>query len=118
MKKTYPILLLLCFATYLNAQKRFIVPDSLSKKEYNYFNEKIIYKENDSLRERLYVQSWLAKAKSEKNHNQMALAYKALIYRFDKKLRHLYVDTSVVASRKKLKSSNLPYFFKVKAILG
>lgn len=98
MKKTYPILLLLCFATYLNAQKRFIVPDSLSKKEYNYFNEKIIYKENDSLRERLYAQSWLAKAKSEKNHNQMALAYKALIYRFDKKLRHLYADSSVVAA--------------------
>lgn len=100
MKKNYLILLLLCFFISLNAQKKFIIPDSLSNKDCNYFNEKINYKESDSLKERLYAQSWLAKAKSEKNDKQMALAYKSLIYKFDKKLRHLYADSSVTAAKR------------------
>ncbi|WP_338646093.1 AraC family transcriptional regulator [Flavobacterium sp. KS-LB2] len=100
MKKNYLILLFLCFFIGVNAQKKFIIPDSLSNKSYNYFNEKINYKESDSLKERLYAQSWLAKAKSEKNDTQMALAYKSLIYKFDKKLRNLYADSLVTAAKK------------------
>lgn len=100
MKKNYLILLLLCFFISLNAQKKFIIPDSLSNKSCDYFNEKINYKESDSLKERLYAQSWLAKAKSEKNDKQMALAYKSLIYKFDKKLRHQYADSSVTAAKR------------------
>lgn len=100
MKKNYLILLLLCFFISLNAQKKFIIPDSLSNKDCNYFNEKINYKESDSLKERLYAQSWLAKAKSERNDKQIALAYKSLIYKFDKKLRHLYADSLVTAAKR------------------
>ncbi|MBG6063360.1 AraC-like DNA-binding protein [Flavobacterium sp. CG_9.1] len=100
MKKNYLILLLFCFFTSLNAQKKFIIPDSLSNKSCDYFNEKINYKESDSLKERLYAQAWLAKAKSERNDTQMALAYKSLIYKFDKKLRHLYADSSVTAAKR------------------
>ncbi|RTY87418.1 AraC family transcriptional regulator [Flavobacterium sp. RSP15] len=100
MKKNYLILLLLCFFISLNAQKKFIIPDSLSNKDCNYFNEKINYKESDSLKERLYAQSWLAKAKSERNDKQIALAYKSLIYKFDKKLRHLYADSLVIAAKR------------------
>lgn len=100
MKKNYLILLLLCFFISLNAQKKFTIPDSLSNKSCNYFNEKINYKESDSLKERLYAQSWLAKAKSEKNDTQMALAYKSLIYKFDKKLRLLYADSLVTTAKK------------------
>lgn len=100
MKKNYLILLLLCFFISLNAQKKFTIPDSLSNKSCNYFNEKINYKESDSLQERLYAQSWLAKAKSEKNDTQMALAYKSLIYKFDKKLRLLYADSLVTTAKK------------------
>lgn len=100
MKKNYLILFLLCFFISLNAQKKFIIPDSLSNKSCDYFNEKINYKESDSLKERLYAQSWLAKAKSEKNDKQIALAYKSLIYKFDKKLRHQYADSSVTAAKR------------------
>ena len=100
MKKNYLILLLLCFFISLNAQKKFVIPDSLSNKDCNYFNEKINYKESDSLTERLYAQSWLAKAKSERNDKQMALAYKSLIYKFDKKFRHLYADSLVIAAKR------------------
>ena len=66
MKKNYLILLFLHFFICANAQEKFKIPDSLSNKSCNYFNEKINYKESDSLKERLYAQSWLAKAKSEK----------------------------------------------------
>ena len=100
MKKNYLILLFLYFIICANAQEKFKIPDSLSNKSCNYFNEKINYKESDSLKERLYAQSWLAKAKSEKNDKQMALAYKSLIYKFDKKLRQLYADSSLIAAKR------------------
>jgi AraC-like DNA-binding protein len=100
MKKNYLILFLLCFFISLNAQKTFIIPDSLSNKSCDYFNEKINYKESDSLKERLYAHSWLAKAKSEKNFAQMSLAYKSLIYKKDKILRQKYADSSVTAAKR------------------
>jgi AraC-like DNA-binding protein len=100
MKKKYVIVLLLWFCICTNAQNNFRLPDSLSTKGYSYFSDKIIYKDSDSIKERLYAQSWLAKAKSEKNFTQIALAYKTLIYKFDKKLRHLYADSAVTAAKR------------------
>lgn len=117
MKKNYLILFLLCFFISLNAQKKFIIPDSLSNKSCDYFNEKINYKESDSLKERLYAQSWLAKAKSEKNDKQMALAYKSLIYKFDKKLRHQYADSSVTAAKRTNRAELIGSAYMTKGIV-
>lgn len=91
----------LWFHHFINAQqKNFVIPDSLSAKSYEYFNEKIVYSETDSIKEKLYAQSWLAKAKLDKNYGQMTLAYKALIYKNDKKSRILFADSMVTAARR------------------
>lgn len=101
MIKKHLLLLWLCLHHYASAQQlNFIMPDSLSSKEYDYFRKKIRYEEKDSLKERLYALTWLAKAKREKNFGQKALAYKALIYTTDKKLQRSYADSMLTAARR------------------
>jgi len=101
MTKKYLFIIGLCL--YYNAsaqQNNFIIPDSLSTKDFEYFSNNILYEEKDSIKERLYAQSWLAKAKREKNFGQMAQSYKALIYTSDKKLRHIYADSMVTVAKR------------------
>jgi len=100
MRKIYLLLLILCFCFGANAQqKSFKLPDSLNTKNYGYFYDKINFSVSDSIRERIYAQTWLAKAKSEKNFSQMALAYKSFIYVFHKERRLLYADSAITAAK-------------------
>lgn len=101
MTKKYFLIIWVCL--YYNAyaqQNNYVIPDSLSTKDYEYFSNNILYEEKDSIKERLYAQSWLAKAKREKNFGQMALAYKSLIYTSDKKLQLIYADHMLTAAKK------------------
>jgi AraC-like DNA-binding protein len=101
MTKKYLLIIWVCL--YYNAQAQqnnFVIPDSLSTKNYEYFSNNILYEEKDSIKERLYAQSWLAKAKREKNFPQMALSYKALIYKNDKKLQLIYADSMLTAAKR------------------
>jgi len=101
MTKKYLVILLFCLYHYAHAQQlSFIIPDSLSAKDYDYFSKNIQYEEKDSIKERLYAYSWLAKAKREKNFAQKALAYKALIYTTDKKLQSSYADSMLTAAKR------------------
>ena len=101
MTKKYLLILWVCL--YHNAytqQNNFVIPDSLSAKDYEYFSNNILYEEKDSIKEWLYAQSWLAKAKREKNFGQMAQSYKALIYTSDKKLQLIYADSTLTAAKR------------------
>ncbi|RTY73071.1 AraC family transcriptional regulator [Flavobacterium sp. LS1P28] len=101
MTKNYLLILWVCLYYNVQAQQnKFVILDSLSAKNYEYFSNNILYEEKDSIKERLYAQSWLAKAKREKNFGQMALAYKVLIYKNDKKLRLIYADSMVTAAKR------------------
>lgn len=101
MTKKYLLIVWICFCNYANAQQNnFVIPDSLATKDYEYFSKNILYKEKDSIKERLYTQSWLTKAKRERNFGQMALAYKTLIYKSNKKLQLIYSDSMVTAATK------------------
>ncbi|MDI5887409.1 AraC family transcriptional regulator [Flavobacterium yafengii] len=101
MTKNYLLIIWVCL--YYNAhaqQNNFVIPDSLSTKDYEYFSNNILYEEKDSIKERLYAQSWLAKAKRENNFGQMALSYKALIYKNGKKLQLIYADSMLTAAKR------------------
>lgn len=101
MTKNYLLIIWVCLSYNAYAQQNnFVIPDSLSMKDYEYFSNNILYEEKDSIRERLYAQSWLAKAKREKNFSQMALSYKALIYKNDKKLQLIYADSMLSAAKR------------------
>ena len=101
MIKNYLLIIWVClyYNTYAQ-QNNFVIPDSLSTKDYEYFSNNIIYEEKDSIKERLYAQSWLAKAKREKNFGQMAHSYKALIYTSNKKLQLIYVDSMLATAKR------------------
>tara|TARA_R110000868_G_scaffold272162_1_gene531438 strand:+ start:898 stop:2547 length:1650 start_codon:yes stop_codon:yes gene_type:complete len=101
MTKKHLLIIWLCL--YYNAyaqQNNFVIPDSLSTKDYEYFSSNILFEEKDSIKEMLYAQSWLAKAKREKNYGQKAQSYKALIYTSDKKLQLIYADSMLIAAKK------------------
>ncbi|NGY37240.1 helix-turn-helix domain-containing protein [Flavobacterium sp. XN-5] len=101
MKKKYLLIIWVCL--YYNAysqQNNFVIPDSLSTKDYDYYSNNILYEEKDSIKERLYAQSWLAKAKRKKNFGQMSHSYKALIYTSNKKLQLVYVDSMIKTAKR------------------
>jgi AraC-like DNA-binding protein len=101
MTKKHLLIVWVCFYNYAYTQQRnFVIPVSLSTKDYEYFSSNILYEEKDSIKEKLYAQSWLAKAKQEKNFGQMAQSYKALIYTNDKKLRLIYADSMVTVAKR------------------
>ena len=101
MTKNYLLIIWVCLSYNAYAQQNnFVLPDSLSTKDYEYFSNNILYEEKDSIKERLYAQSWLAKAKREKNFGQMAHSYKALIYTSNKKLQLIYVDSMLATAKR------------------
>ncbi|TDE05345.1 AraC family transcriptional regulator [Flavobacterium hiemivividum] len=101
MTKNYLLIIWVCLSYNAYAQQNnFVLPDSLSTKDYEYFINNILYEEKDSIKERLYAQSWLAKAKREKNYGQMAHSYKALIYTSNKKLQLIYVDNMLATAKR------------------
>jgi AraC-like DNA-binding protein len=101
MTKKYFLILWICLYHNTYAQQnKFVIPDSLSTKNYEYFSNNILYEEKDSIKENLYAQSWLAKAKREKNFGQMAQSYKALLYTSDKKLQLTYADSTLTAAKR------------------
>ena len=103
---------------YVKAQqKNFVIPDSLESKDYEYFNKNIRYNEQDSSNELLYAQSWLTKAKKEKNFDQMAMAYKVLIYKSNLKLQLKYSDSMVTAAKKTTNIELIGSAFMTKGII-
>ena len=101
MTKNYLLIIWVCLSYNAYAQQNnFVIPDSLSTKDYEYFSNNILYEEKDSIKEGLYAQSWLAKAKREKNFGQMAHSYKALIYTSNKKLQLIYVDSMLATAKR------------------
>ncbi|MDD3005730.1 AraC family transcriptional regulator [Flavobacterium sp.] len=67
--------------------------DSLSNKNYQYFEEKVIEFRTDSIKAQQFAKYWLKKANEEKNLIQQVKAYKALIHFVDKKYRMIYADS-------------------------
>ncbi|MFV8271490.1 AraC family transcriptional regulator [Flavobacterium sp. GT2N3] len=101
MTKNYLLILWVCLCHNAYAQQNnFVIPDSLSAKNYEYFSHNIRYEEKDSIKEKLYAQSWLTKAKREKNFGQMTQSYKALIYTSDNKLQLVYADSMLTAAKR------------------
>lgn len=73
-----------------NHQKKI---DSLSNKNYQYFEEKVMEFRTDSVKAQQFAKYWLKKANEEKNLMQQAKAYKTLIHFVDKKYRMIYADS-------------------------
>jgi AraC-like DNA-binding protein len=100
-KQIYLMLILVMLSQKITAQQNgFKIPDSLIKKDYAYFRNGVQNNNKESVKATLYAKSWLSKSKSEQNWNQMALAYKAIMYNTDKALLLPYSDSILIAAKK------------------
>ena len=74
------------------------IPFALEKIEYSYLRK--VIKNKDSTQSKIYDQTWLANAKSDKDYGQLVQYYKTTLYESEKKLWLLYADSMLVAALK------------------
>lgn len=82
------------------------IQDSLKNKSYEYLNSRIDSYEADTLKAIYYIDSYLAKAKKDKNFNEMVNAYSNMIFFVPENLKYAYSD-SIVSAAKLTKDKNL-----------
>lgn len=87
-------------------QKGFHFPDSLKDKSYDYLNDRIDLFEEDTLKALFYLDSYLAKAKSDKNLTEMVNAYSNTIFFVPDNLKFAYAD-SIVSTAKMTKDDSV-----------
>jgi AraC-like DNA-binding protein len=91
----------LCFSHCIHAQKHIIqIPDSLKSKDFDYIFDRI---EDDSISNgarSVYLLSFLIKAKTEENWEELSNAYKNYVYYAPDRLKLIYSDSMVWAAKK------------------
>jgi len=80
--------------------KKFIIPDSLAKKDYAFFNEKYRLEMDEKDLLEVYTSAHLAKSKSEANYQEMVKAYKSRLHYSEKHLQLAYADSMIYAALK------------------
>ena len=101
MIKKYLFLLFLCLGYQAYAQERaFKIPDTLRSKDYNYLFERIKELEDGSTKQSLYLQSFLHKAKSEKNPEKIISGYKNYVHHSPENLKLVYADSMIYVAKK------------------
>jgi len=74
--------------------------DSLIQKEYKYLFDKIRKAENNTVLQKVYLESFLKKAKAEQDFEMLVTAYKNYVDVTDSDLKIMYTDSMVMAARK------------------
>lgn len=96
----YLLLISLCFIHCAGAQKHISqIPDTLKGKDFDYLFDRI----EDSISEdqrKIYLLTFLIKAKSEKNWEELSNAYKNYVHYAPDRLKLVYADSMVLAAKK------------------
>lgn len=95
----------ICSLTIVQA-KQLVAADSLVKKDFEYFEEKVIEHRRDTAKAKLFSEYWLKKANKEKNIQEQVKAYKSMIHFVDKRYRMIYAD-SLIEKAKETKSNEI-----------
>ncbi|PWJ97111.1 tetratricopeptide repeat protein [Flavobacterium araucananum] len=97
----YFLAISLCFSHCIHAQKHMIqIPDSLKSKDFDYIFDRI---EDDSISDgvrSVYLTSFLIKAKSEENWEELSNAYKNYVHYAADQSKLVYADSMVWAAKK------------------
>lgn len=70
---------------------------------YQFFEEKVSEQKKNTKIALNYAETWLSKAKKERNYKQQMMAYRAIMHLVEKKFRMIYAD-SLLSSAKQSKS--------------
>jgi tetratricopeptide (TPR) repeat protein len=101
MIKKYLLILSLCLGDQICAQEiHFKIPDTLRNKDYEFLFERIEESEKDSIKQSLYLRSYLIKSKSEKNLEQVVNGYKNYVHHSPENLKLVYADSMIFTAKK------------------
>lgn len=118
MIKKYLFLLSLCWGDQICAQEiHFKIPDTIRNKDYDYLFERIKESENDPVKESLYLQSFLSKAKSEKNSQEIVNGYKNYLRRSPENLKLVYADSMIYTAKKSMDNALIGSAYLSKGIV-
>ncbi|MFV8324931.1 AraC family transcriptional regulator [Flavobacterium sp. ZS1P14] len=118
MIKKYLLIVSLCLGNPVSAQiSAFKIPDSIRNKDYNYLFDRIEESEKDSVRQSLYLHSFLFKAKSEKNSAEIINGYKNYVYHSSENLKLVYSDSMVYTAKKSLDNALIGSAYLTKGIV-
>ncbi|MFV8334662.1 tetratricopeptide repeat protein [Flavobacterium sp. RSP29] len=118
MIKKYLLILSLCLGDQVCAQEiHFKIPDTIRHKDYDYLFERIKESENDPVKESLYLQSFLSKAKSEKNSQEIINGYKNYLRRSPENLKLVYADSMIYTAKKSMDNALIGSAYLSKGIV-
>jgi len=101
MIKKYLIVLSLCLGNPIYAQLNgFKIPDTLINKNFDYLFEHIKALEDGNVKQALYLQSFLQKAKSDKNPEKIINGYKNYVHHSPENLKLVYADSMIYTAKK------------------
>ncbi|MFV5692901.1 AraC family transcriptional regulator [Flavobacterium sp. LT1R49] len=118
MIKKYLFILSLYLGNPVCAQQNgFKIPDTLLSKDYNYLFEHIKALEEDSVTQSLYLQSFLHKAKSEKNPEKIINGYKNYVHHSPENLKLVYADSMIYTAKKSMDNALIGSAYLTKGIM-
>ena len=118
MIKKYLLLATMCLGHSIFGQKAiFRIPDTLQNKDYDYLFERIEESENKHIKQSLYLKSFLSKAKSEKNSEEILNAYKNYVYHSPENLKLVYADSMIYIAKKSMNNALLGSAYLSKGII-
>lgn len=118
MIRKYLFLLSLCLGGQISAQKfHFKIPDTLRSKDYDYLFERIEESEKDSVKQSLYLQSFLVKSKAEKNFEEIVNGYKNYLYHSSENLKLVYADSMIYIAKKSMDNALIGSAYLTKGIV-
>ena len=101
MIKKYLFILALCLGKQVFAQQTtFKIPDSLRGKNYDYLFERAEALEKDKVKQSLYLRTFLVKATSENNSEEIVNGYKNYVHYSPENLKLVYADSMIYAAKK------------------
>ena len=93
----------------------FKLPDTLKNKQYGYFSDRIQANERDTLKAIYYIDTWLKKAKNEKNLKEIVNAFHKKIYFSKEKLWLQYADSALAVATQTKDNTFIGKAYSVKA---
>lgn len=116
IQKIFLLAIIVCY-NYAHAQHTpHTLPDSLSSKSFDYFNERIMAIKNDSIKRLTYARYWLIKAKSQNDFEEIVEAYKAILYNSPVKDRLHYADSMVITAKRTVDKELIGYAYMTKGV--
>ncbi|MCD0472502.1 helix-turn-helix domain-containing protein [Flavobacterium sp. JAS] len=88
----------MAFQTFAQ-KKAFIIPDTIENKDFDYIFDRIEESQRDPEIQALYLKSFLYKAKSEKNSEEITNGYKNYLHYSKDNLKLVYADSMIYTAR-------------------